>query len=111
MATGENDHPSQPWTGSFDDAKEAISISSGEKGISMHNGDASNFTYGAGSHPSVGGWMDHPRGPRNEEERQWLNSAADFANSLGYARVIPQYINDADEMTRMRYGVETGPII
>ena len=31
-----------------------------------------------------------------------------FANSLGYARVIPQYINDADEMTRMRYSVETG---
>lgn len=108
MATGENDHPSQPWTGSFDDAKEAISISSGEKGIGMHNGDVSNFTYGAGSHPSFGGWMDHPRGPRNEEERQWLHNAADFANSLGYARVIPQYINDADEMTRMRYSVETG---
>ena len=110
MATGESDRPSQPWTGSFDDAKEAISISNGEKGIGMHNAGSSHFVYSTGNHPSSvgGGWIDNPRGSRNEEERQWMQNAADFANGLGFARVIPQYINDADEMTRMRYGVETG---
>ncbi len=110
IADDSDDRPSQPWEGSFADAKEAISISNGEKGISMHNAGSSHFVYSAGNHPSSvgGGWIDNPRGSRNEEERQWMQNAADFANGLGFARVIPQYINDADEMTRMRYGVETG---
>ena len=101
------DRPSKPWAGSFDDAREALSISNGERGFGIID-KGRVFSYGAGSHPSLYGWMDNPRGPRNEEERQWLQSAADFANSLGYARVIPQYINDADEDTRMRCQVETG---
>ena len=52
--------------------------------------------------------MDCPRGPRDEEEERDLQNAADFANALGCAQVIPQYINDADEDTRVRCQVETG---
>ena len=108
-ATGENDRPDKPWTGSFEEAKEAFSISNGERSFSMHNVGISVFAYDAGNHPYIGGgWLDNPRGPRNEEERRWLQNAADFANSLGFARVMPQQINDADEMTRMRYCSETG---
>ena len=101
------DRPSQPWTGSFDDAREALSISNGERGFGIID-KGRVFSYGAGSHPSLYGWMNNPRGPRNEEEEQGLQNAANFANSLGYAQVIPQYINDADEDTRVRNQVETG---
>lgn len=102
------DRPSQPWAGSFDDAiKNGISISNGERSFGMVAGNT-HFAYGAGSHPSLHGWMDCPRGPRNQEEEQWLQNAADFANALGCAQVIPQYINDADEDTRVRNQVETG---
>ena len=101
------DRPDKPWTGNFDDAKEAFSISNGERGVSIFD-KGRVFSYGAGSHPSLYGWMDNPRGPRNKEEEQWLQNAADFANSLGYAQVIPRFINDADEDTRVRNQVETG---
>lgn len=102
------DRPSQPWTGSFSDAIEGgISISNGERSFGMVAGNTV-FSYAAGSHPSLHGWMDCPRRPRNEEEERWLQNAADFANSLGCAQVIPQYINDADEDTRVRCQVETG---
>ena len=101
------DRPSQPWTGSFDDAREAFSISNEERGFGIID-KGRVFSYGAGSHPSLYGWMNNPRGPRNKEEEQWLQNAADFANSLGYAQVIPRFINDADEDTRVRNQVETG---
>ena len=102
------DRPSQPWTGSFSDAIEGgISISNGERSFGMVAGNT-HFSYSAGSHPSLYGWMDCPRGPRDEEEERDLQNAADFANSLGCAQVIPQYINDADEDTRVRCQVETG---
>ena len=102
------DRPSQPWTGSFDDAiKNGISISNGERSFGMIAGNTV-FSYAAGSHPSLYGWMDCPREPRNEEEERWMRNAADFANALGCAQVIPQYINDADEDTRVRSQVETG---
>ena len=102
------DRPSQPWTGSFDDAiKNGISISNGERSFGMIAGNTV-FSYAAGSHPSLYGWMDCPREPRNEEEERWMRNAADFANALGCAQVIPQYINDADEDTRVRCQVETG---
>ena len=102
------DRPSQPWTGSFSDAIEGgISISNGERSFGMVAGNT-HFACSAGSHPSLYGWMDCPRGPRDEEEERDLQNAADFANSLGCAQVIPQYINDADEDTRVRCQVETG---
>ena len=102
------DRPSQPWTGSFSDAIEGgISISNGERSFGMVAGNT-HFSYSAGNHPSLYGWMDCPRGPRDEEEERDLQNAADFANALGCAQVIPQYINDADEDTRMRCQVETG---
>ena len=102
------DRPSLPWTGSFDDAiQNGISISNGERSFGMVAGNT-HFSYSAGSHPSLYGWMDCPRGPRNQEEEQWMQNAAAFANALGCAQVIPQYINDADEDTRVRNQVETG---
>lgn len=102
------DRPSQPWTGSFDDAiQNGISISNGERSFGMVACNT-HFSYSAGSHPSLYGWMDCPRGPRNQEEEQWMQNAAAFANALGCAQVIPQYINDADEDTRVRNQVETG---
>ncbi len=102
------DRPSQPWTGSFDDAiQNGISISNGERSFGMVAGNT-HFSYSAGSHPSLYGWMDCPRGPRNQEEERWMQNAAVFANALGCAQVIPQYINDADEDTRVRNQVETG---
>ena len=102
------DRPSQPWTGSFDDAiQNGISISNGERSFGMVAGNT-HFSYSAGSHPSLYGWMDCPRGPRNQEEEQWMQNAAAFANALGCAQVIPQYVNDADEDTRVRNQVETG---
>ena len=102
------DRPSQPWTGSFDDAiQNGISISNGERSVGMVAGNT-HFSYSAGSHPSLYGWMDCPRGPRDEEEERDLQNAADFANALGCAQVIPQYIIDADEDTRVRNQVETG---
>lgn len=102
-----HDRPSQPWTGSFDDAREALSISNGERSFGMIAGNTV-FSYAAGSHPSLYGWMNNPRGPQNEEERQWLQNAVDFANSLGYAQVMPRFINNPDEDIRMRNQVETG---
>ena len=102
------DRPSQPWTGSFDDAiQNGISISNGERSFGMVAGNT-HFSYSAGSHPSLYGWMDCPRGPRNQEEEQWMQNGAGFTNALGCAQVIPQYINDADEDTRVRNQVETG---
>ncbi len=102
------DRPDQPWAGSFDDAIEGgISISNGERGFGMVAG-GKHFSYSAGSHPSLHGWVDNPREPRNEEEERGMRNAVDFANALGYGQVIPRYINDADEGTRVRYQVETG---
>ena len=108
-ATGADDRPSKPWTGSFEDAKEAFSISDGEKGFGIIGG-GEVFSYGAGNHgcTSSGILPDNPRGPRNEEEKEWLQHAVDFANRLGYGEVIPQFINDDDESTRMRCETETG---
>ena len=73
------DRPSQPWTGSFSDAIEGgISISNGERSFGMVAGNT-HFACSAGSHPSLYGWMDCPRGPRDEEEERDLQNAADFA--------------------------------
>ena len=108
-ATGADDRPDKPWTGSFADAKEAFSISDGKKGFGIIGG-GEVFSYGASSCGCTGSGilMDNPRGPRNEEEKEWLQHAVDFAKGLGYGEVIPQFINDDDESTRMRYETETG---
>ena len=105
--TGEDDRDDKPWTGSFSDAKEAFVIGNGTQSISIVD-HARVFTYDSGSHPSLPPWQTNARGPRNEQERQWMQNAVDFANSLGYAQVQSRYINDPDEDTRMRQGVETG---
>ena len=102
-----HDRPSQPWTGSFDDAKEAFSIGKGDRSFGIIGG-GTLFSYGAGSHPYLYDQRNSPRGPRNEAEEQGLQNATAFANALGYTQVIPQYINDADEDTRLRNQVETG---
>lgn len=106
-STGENDYPDSPWTGSFADAKEAFSIGNGTCSFGFaRNGEV--FTYSAVGGVSANNRIEKNRTPRNEAERKVLENAVAFANSLGWARVIAQSINDDDETYRILYGSETG---
>ena len=106
-ASDENDSPDRPWTGSFADAKEAFSISSGTFAVSLMRG-GKVFVYAASGGVTVNNRAEMNRGPRSEAEQAVLDHAVAFANSLGWARVIAQWINDDDETYRMLYNSETG---
>ena len=106
-STGENDYPDTPWAGSFADAKEAFSISNGTRSFGFaRNGEI--FSYSAVGGVSANDRIEKNRNPRNEEERKVLENAVAFANSLGWARVVAQSINDDDETYRILYSSETG---
>lgn len=94
------------WDGNFSDLSEVISIGNGKCSFSLIANEI--FTYRLDEYYLHTYGADSIRSPRNAQEESMLQSAASFADSLGFARTLPYSINCYDELTRIRYASETG---